>query len=96
MVPTSHGPIPLDLPCYFRLPVRAAGTPYVPVRSKFYQTWCRLNQNRRPTRRDRMPLAIFRERVLRGHVRIVKTGATQQHQPLPRELWRLIIEDVTP
>lgn len=96
LVPTTHGPIPLDLPCYFRLPVRADGTPYVPARSKFYQTWCRLNQNTRPSRRDRMPLSVFRERLLRGRVRIVKKGSTNQHQDLPRDLWRLIIEDVAP
>jgi len=96
MVPTSHGPIPLDLPCYFRLPVRADGVPYVPTRSKFYATWSRCNGNMRPTRRDRMPLSVFKAKILRGRVRIVKTGSTQQHQQLPQELWRLIIEDVAP
>lgn len=94
MVPASNGPIPLDLPCYFRLPVRRDGEPYVPVRSKFYTTWCRLNGNMRPTRRDRMSLSVFKAKMLRGRVRIVKTGSTQQQ--LPRELWRLIVEDVAP
>ena len=96
MVPTSRGPIALDLPCYYRLPVRSDGKPYVPSRSKFYRTWCRLNQNQRPSRRDRMRLSLFRERLLHGRVRTVKTGSTQPHKELDREFWRLVIDDVTP
>ena len=96
MIPSSHGPVPLDLPCYFRLPVHADGRAFVPLRSKFYTTWCRANQNRRPLRRDRMPLSIFVNRLFRGRIRTVKTGSKNQKQPLPNELWRLVIDDIAP
>jgi hypothetical protein len=75
LLPTADG-APMRLPLYFKLPSRrGASGPFqaAPVASKFYRTWVVANRGQKPSRRDRMPLAIFRNRLFRARTRVVTT-----------------------
>lgn len=62
------------LPLFFKLPAREGDRgPFKPVArgSKYYKLWTFANGNRKPLRRDRMPLAIFRDRLFRARTKQV-------------------------
>lgn len=62
------------LPLFFKLPPRDGERgPFKPVPrgSKYYRLWTFANGNRKPLRRDRMPLAIFRDRLFEARTKQV-------------------------
>jgi hypothetical protein len=93
---TADGaPIPMRLPLYFKLPPRrGAAGPFQAARaaSKFYRTWVVANRGQKPSRRDRMPLAIFRDRLFRARTRVV----TKDHRGtvLPVALHHSVVDEL--
>jgi hypothetical protein len=95
---TSEGEsIPMRLPLYFKLPPRKGATgPFQPASraSRFYRLWTVANHGQKPLRRDRMALAIFRDRLFRARTRVVTKN--YKGELLPKELQHSVIEDLLP
>ncbi|MBI4589505.1 MAG: hypothetical protein HY725_11745 [Candidatus Rokubacteria bacterium] len=92
-IETPSGPVPLELPAYFRLPRRRRdGRTIAPRRSRFYVAWA-LAAGRQPTRRDRMRLTVFKHRLLAARTRIVKTSSKDPKRELPKSLWHSVVDE---
>jgi hypothetical protein len=91
----------VELPCYFRLPARLRDNrTVIPRRSKYYIHWTRMNHNQRPSRRDRMSPAIFRDKLVRARIHTVKEGAGKDRgspgrapRQLPPEEWYSVVAE---
>jgi hypothetical protein len=85
----------MRLPLYFKLPTRrGASGPFraAPVGSKVYRLWVLANRGRKPSRRDRMPLAIFRDRLFRARTRVVTTD--HRGAQLPPALHHSVVDEL--
>ena len=96
IITTTDGhEVRVELPCYFRLPSQKGdGRTLAPRRGKFYRAWTLANGGRRPSRRDRMKLAVFKGKVFRARIRVVKTDS--RGNKAPKEDWYSIIDELIP
>jgi hypothetical protein len=60
--------------------------------SKYYKTWCMVNNWQKPTRNAKLSPRLFKNKIFRVRTRTVKP----QHngKPMPEEFWYSVVDEI--